>query len=70
MHTYFFNINTDDNGNHEIHTDGCSYLPAVQNREIIGYYSDCKEALNAAKNRYPSKSFDGCYWCCRNCHTG
>lgn len=70
MPYYYFNNNTDDKGRHEIHNDICSFGPASSNRTGIGYYSNCKEALTAAKSMNPSKSFDGCYWCCRECHKG
>lgn len=67
---YYFNNNTDANGYHEVHTDSCSYLPASQNRTLIGYYPDCSSAIQAAKASYPYRRFDGCYFCCRECHKG
>lgn len=70
MDWYYFNDNTDEHGNHEVHKDTCSYLPSSLNRTLIGYYSDCASAINAAKMKYPYKSFDGCYFCCRECHKG
>ena len=68
-HYYFYNY-TDKHGNHEVHTENCSYLPSTQNRTYIGYCSDCKDAIKKAKTDYPYKDFDGCYWCCNECHTG
>ena len=65
---YYFNDHVDQNGNHEVHTNSCSYLPKVENRTLIGVYSNCKDAINAAKSQYPSEKFDGCFWCCRPCH--
>ena len=70
MAHYFFNNNVDANGRHEIHVKDCSSSPYVLNRTYIGYYSSCNEALQKAKALYPLKSFDGCYWCCRDCHKG
>lgn len=67
---YYFNDNTDKNGNHEVHSEGCSFLPSVSNRTYIGYYSSCSDAIAAAKAKYPYKSFDGCYYCCNPCHKG
>lgn len=66
---YFYNA-IDDKGKHEVHTNECSYLPSILNRTYIGYFSDCKEAIKEAKSKYPSKDFDGCFWCSRDCHTG
>lgn len=70
MDFYYFNDNTDEHGYHEVHKDTCSYLPDPLNRTLIGHYPDCISAINAAKIKYPSKTFDGCYFCCRECHKG
>ncbi|MBS4744077.1 hypothetical protein B9G52_10520 [Bacillus safensis] len=67
---YYYNINTDINGNHEVHTEDCSYLPDTRNREYIGYEPDCKSAINRAKRETSKYNFDGCYYCCNECHTG
>jgi hypothetical protein len=29
---YYFNDNTDNKGNHEVHHEDCSYLPSVTKR--------------------------------------
>lgn len=68
MKHYYFNNSVDSNGRHEIHTEDCSYLPSTLNRTYIGYCSDSNDALQRAKASYPLKSFDGCYWCCRDIH--
>lgn len=70
MEHYYFNKNTDKNNKHEVHTEGCSYKPDLQNRTYIGYCSDCKEAIARAEKEYPNEKFDGCYYCCNKCHTG
>ncbi|WP_062320880.1 hypothetical protein [Halolactibacillus sp. JCM 19043] len=67
---YYFNINVDRNGKHEVHSENCSYLPNTANRKYIGLVSDCKQAMIKAKADNPSKEFDGCYYCCNACHTG
>lgn len=67
---YYFNIYSDSKGNHEIHTKDCVFLPSVLNREYIGYYSSCQAAMKAARSKYPNKKFDGCYFCCNECHRG
>lgn len=67
---YYFNENTDKNGNHEVHKESCSYLPDVANRKLIGLADDCKEAIKKAKQEHPLKSFDGCYYCSYQCHKG
>ena len=70
MKHYYFNDNVDDKGNHEVHTEDCSFLPAAKNRTYIGYFADCSSAIAAAKASHPYDSFDGCYFCCNPCHTG
>ncbi|QNO14953.1 hypothetical protein HYG86_09280 [Alkalicella caledoniensis] len=70
MKFYYFNNNTDNKGKHEVHTEDCSFLPATINRSYIGFHSNCKDAITNAKRANPAKSFDGCYWCSTQCHTG
>ncbi|QUY64267.1 hypothetical protein GUI37_01530 [Helcococcus kunzii] len=65
---YYFNKNTDINGYHEIHSEDCKYLPDYDNRELIGFCKDCKEAINKAQTEYSYKKFDGCYFCSTSCH--
>jgi len=60
----------DNKGNHEVHEDGCSYMPSYSNRVMIGYESDCSSAISHAKRDTGKSNFDGCYYCCRPCHTG
>lgn len=67
---YYFNNNADEHGYHEIHTEDCHYLPALQNQIYIGEFSDCSSAFMNASIRYPDKKFDGCFYCCRTCHKG
>lgn len=70
MKHYYFNKSTDDKNRHEIHTGDCSWLPSISNREYIGYFNNCSEAIKKAKQEYPSYGFDGCFFCCRDCHKG
>lgn len=70
MKFYYFNNATDINGYHEVHTDDCAHLPNIINRTYIGYYSSCSEAISKAKAEHPNFAFDGCFWCCRECHHG
>ena len=70
MSQYIFNKNVDNNGNHEVHTNSCSYLPAEENRVPLGFHLNCTSAISTAKTLYPGSSFDGCYYCSKACHKG
>ena len=70
MDFYYFNDHVDVHGNHEVHTGDCKYLPSSSNRTLIGYYSSCADAIAVALVEHPNYSFDGCFYCCRECHTG
>lgn len=67
MPKYYVNENAQSNGDHEVHTEDCSFLPDVQNRKYLGTYTNCKVAVKEAKNHFVSA--DGCYFCCKECHT-
>lgn len=43
------------------------YLPAAENRVLLGYFITCAEAVREAKKYYPQSN--GCYWCSNECHT-
>ncbi len=54
---YYVNKNAQSNGDHEVHAEGCSYLPEVSNRDYLGYYSNWSSAVNTGKVQgiYPGK---------------
>jgi len=66
MTDYYVNRNAQRNGDHEVHKDGCQYMPA--NNFYLGNYSNCRDAVKEAKKTYSQSN--GCYTCCRECHTG
>lgn len=70
MPNYCVNVNTQSGSNdHEVHdlgsTKGC--LPDAGNQLALGWHSDCKGAVQAAKQHY--SDVNGCYWCANDCHT-
>ncbi|TNE36007.1 MAG: hypothetical protein EP347_12110 [Alphaproteobacteria bacterium] len=67
MPHYYVNKNEQDNGDHEVHTDGCPHPPDPWNRHDLGYHDNCQAAVRAAKKIYPQSN--GCYYCCNECHT-
>lgn len=68
MARYYVNKNRQDNGDHEVHKEGCSWMPAPQNRKYLGEYNSCRPAVTEAKKTYPQSN--GCYYCSNECHTG
>ena len=76
MSRYILNKNKQDSSsgeNYEVHNEeNCGHLPDQENRISLGYFSNCHEAVNKAKNSYPnwSASIDGCYYCCNACNHG
>ncbi|GGX00760.1 hypothetical protein [Salegentibacter mishustinae] len=68
MQKFYVNTNAQSNGDHEVHEDTyCSNAPSPENRRDLGYHQDCHGAVREAKKIY-NKS-NGCYYCCRACHT-
>lgn len=64
---YYVNKNAQSNGDHEVHTKDCSWLPIADNRIYLGDFSSCHTAVSEAKKYYDD--VDGCYYCCESCHT-
>ena len=67
MSRYYVNKNAQDNGDHEVHTTGCSFMPDPENRIYLGDFDSCGPAVAEAKKHY--KQSNGCYYCSRACHT-
>lgn len=66
---YLINKNKDSNGNNEVHTSNCAYKPSISNQVSLGWFANENQAVKYAKqNGWPDA--DGCYYCCRNAHTG
>jgi len=40
-------------------------VPKEENRIYLGYFSNCKEALEGARKHY--SDIEGCYYCCSPC---
>lgn len=64
---YYVNKNAQSNGDHEVHTENCYFLPNPENRKYLGEFSNCSDAVKEAKKSY-SKS-NGCKTCSNSCHT-
>lgn len=68
MKKYYVNDNVQSNGDHEVHHEGCVYLPSSQNRTSLGEFSNCESAVKEAKKNYTKAN--GCKTCSKECHTG
>lgn len=68
MSIYYVNKNAQSNGDHEVHTTGCSYMPDSQNCTYLGDFNSCGPAVQEARKYY--SQVNGCYYCSRACHTG
>jgi hypothetical protein len=65
---YYVNRNKQANGDHEVHTANCIYLPSEPRRMYLGDFTSCKGAVEESKNYYPQSN--GCKTCSNECHTG
>lgn len=65
MADYYVHNGTDDRGDHEVHREGCGWMP--RDRTYLGNFVNCVPAVIAAKRIY-SKS-NGCIHCSPDCHT-
>ena len=66
MELFFFNINKNEDGIHEVHTSSCPTPPAKESQVFIGQFETSVAALEAAKLNYPTMNFKGCTQCCSN----
>lgn len=64
---YYVNKNVQSNGDHEVHTLKCTWLPNQDNRIYLGDFTNCRDAVLEAKKYYTHSN--GCYHCSILCHT-
>lgn len=69
MNNYYLNKNAQSNGDHEVHTESCQFLPSVLNRTFLGAFASCTYAITKAKDLAAFKKINGCIFCSRPCHT-
>lgn len=71
MPNFIVNSNPQTNGDHEVHntTTGCTEMPLPQNQVALGQHNSCREAVASAKSKWPTERINGCFYCCRECHT-
>ncbi|MBN4085033.1 hypothetical protein JYT89_01680 [Flavobacteriaceae bacterium AH-315-B10] len=67
MAKYCVNKNTDNNGDHEVHKEGCPWWPKSENRIDLGYFYNCEDAVKEAKKYYSNSN--GHKHCAKDCHT-
>ncbi|MCX6799483.1 MAG: hypothetical protein NTW59_05315, partial [Candidatus Diapherotrites archaeon] len=61
MDAYYVNKNAQANGDHEVHTETCTWLPDVENRLFLGNFTSCYPAVAEAKKHFIQSN--GCYFC-------
>jgi hypothetical protein len=71
MAKFVINQNRQANGDHEVHNEstGCLYMPNPGNQVDLGYHNSCQDAVSYAKRENPNHRINGCFYCCKPCHT-
>lgn len=64
---YYINATPKIDGWYEVHAISCVQTSLIKTTVPLGEYTSCQEAITAAKLKYPKA--DGCYYCCKECHT-
>lgn len=64
---YYVNKIAQSNGDHEIHKETCFYFPSSQNRQYLGAFESCQDAVKESKKTYSTTN--GCIHCSPTCHT-
>jgi hypothetical protein len=67
MPRYYVNDRAQSNGDHEVHQSGCSFMPEQSNRTYLGEFTNCWEAVQAARRHH--SQVNGCFFCAKACHT-
>jgi hypothetical protein len=67
VESYYVNKNAQPNGDHEVHRDGCSFMPHPSNRIYLGIFGNCHDAVREARRYFTQ--VNGCAFCSMACHT-
>jgi len=65
MASYYVNNKAQPNGDHEVHMTACNYFPS--DRTYLGEFASCAPAVDRANETH--RPANGCWHCCRPCHT-
>lgn len=70
LKNYYVNSDSSTNPNHdhEVHCEGCIWMPSASKRIYLGQFSSAAAAVAAAKGYY--NKVDGCATCCPEAHHG
>ena len=52
MYHYYVNDNEQNNGDHEVHRNGCSYLPLIVSKTYLGMFMNAIPAVQEARKYY------------------
>lgn len=69
METYYVNKRQQANGEHEVHKQGCLFFPGANHAQLLGTFTNCRDAVAEARRKYYEKS-NGCRTCARECDEG
>jgi hypothetical protein len=63
---FYINTRPQTNGEHEVHTATCMFLPHENRREDLGEHYSCSDAIESAEEQF--EKVNGCFFCARLCH--
>ena len=66
MEHYYVNTNVSSTGVHEVHRDGCIFIPKVTQRNYLGLYITSREAVKDANIFYLNAT--ACIHCLKESH--
>lgn len=66
MAHYKVNNNPQDNGDHEVHVEGCRYYSQVEDGTSLGDHNNCHSAVSLARTYHDQ--VNGCAFCSPACH--
>jgi len=67
MAKYYVNNTPQQNGDHEVHKEGCYWLRLASSTKDLGEHSNCFPAVRKARETYLQSN--GCKTCSNACHT-
>ena len=66
MKKYFINISANEDNEHTVHGEDCSFIPDPEKRKSLELHSSCLSAIKKAKKLYPKAV--ACIYCSGDCY--
>lgn len=68
MKAYIVSLVAGEKGEHMVHDRDCGHVPEREHQGALGLHSKCEHAIKEAARIRDNWKYNGCSFCCPECH--